>query len=157
MSQSAVETRTPTLDDVIELANGLRKQDRDELDAAGHTNHIAVISDGIKRSDWTLTATVDGEVACIFGLARAGSVLAPIGVPWMLGTNLVPRNGRALARLAPQYIQEMLLAYPRLVNVVHARNKVAVGWLRRVGFTLHPAQPHGPHGEPFHVFEVNRV
>jgi hypothetical protein len=31
-----------------------------------------------------------------------------------------------------------------------------VRWLRRIGFTLHPAEPLGPLGVPFHRFEMER-
>ena len=151
-----VETVPPTEAHVDDLAANLRQQDVDELNAAGHTDHRAVIAEGVARSDWSVTALVDGQLACIFGLARMGSLLAPVGVPWMLGTDLVPRNRRALARLAPHYIRVMLQDYPRLVNTVHARTTVAVAWLKHVGFTLHPATPTGVGGEMFHLFEMRR-
>jgi hypothetical protein len=157
MSQLAVETRPPTEGDIDALVAGMRRQDVAEVQAAGHTDLRAAVADGVRRSHWCLTAAIGGEVVCIFGVAPLGSLLDNRGVPWMLGTDLVPRNRRALARLAPGYIRRMLQTYPHLVNVVHARNTVAVGWLKRVGFHLHPAQPRGPHGEPFHVFEVRGV
>ena len=155
MSRSAVETRAPTLADVDELAANLRQQDIDELNAAGHRDHRAVIADGVQKSDWSLTALVDGRVACIFGVAPLASLLDPRGVPWMLGTDLVPQNRRALARLAPGYIRAMLQDYPHLVNVVHSRNTVAVAWLKRIGFVLHA--PHDRNGEPFQLFEMRNV
>jgi hypothetical protein len=55
---------------------------------------------------------------------------------------------------APRYIRMMLEDNPRLVNRVHARNSVAVRWLQRVGFTLHPATPE-QNGEMFHTFEMS--
>ena len=154
MSASAVETRPPTAADIDELAANLRQQDRDELDAAGHRDHRAVIADGVARSDWCLTALIDGRVACIFGVASMATLLDPRGIPWMLGTDLVPVHRRAFVRLAPHYIRRMLQDYPHLVNVVHARNTLAVRWLQRAGFALRPAHLHN--GEPFHVFEMTR-
>ena len=151
MSQPAVETRPPTVGDISALVAGMRQQDVDEVRAAGFAPDEAVCC-SIADSDWSLTALVDGQVACIFGVAPhpAG------GVPWMLGTDLVPRHRRALARLAPAYIHLMLQDYPLLLNRVHAKNQAAVAWLQRLGFILHPAQPHGPQGEPFHTFEMRR-
>jgi hypothetical protein len=155
MSRSAVDVVAPTPAHIEELAANLRQQDRDELDASGHADHQRTIADSVAMSDWSLTALVEGRVACIFGVAPHGSLLDPRGIPWMLGTELVTQNRRALARLAPVYIQAMLQAYPRLVNVVHARNTVAVRWLKRSGFVLRPAHTHN--GEPFHLFEMNHV
>ena len=51
-----VETRPPTPADINALAANLRQQDRDELDAAGYTDHHAVIAHSVARSDWALTA-----------------------------------------------------------------------------------------------------
>lgn len=150
-----VETRDPTPADIDALAANLRQQDRDELDAAGYTDHHAVIAHSVARSDWALTALIDGQAACIFGVAPMGGLLDPRGVPWMLGTPLVPANRRALARLAPGYIRKMLQAYPHLINHVHARNTVAIGWLRRVGFTF--GTPHAIGAEQFIPFEMRRV
>lgn len=154
MSLSAVEVRPVQPGDVEALAAGLREQDQAELDAAGHPDHLKTIQTAVAMSDWARTATVAGEVACIFGIAPLGTVLDPRGVPWMLGTDLVPQNRRALARLAPQYISAMLQAYPHLLNTVHARNTLAVRWLQRAGFELAPA--HDVNGEPFHLFEMHR-
>lgn len=152
-----LETRRPTTADIAELAANLRGQDRDELLAAGFSDFGGVIAESIARSDWVVSATVDGRLACIFGVSGVSeSLLTSYGVPWMLGTPLVASNRRALARLAPRYIHEMLRSYPTLRNLVHARNSVALGWLRHVGFTVGQQIPHPATGEPFHVFEMQR-
>ena len=152
MSQSAVEVRPVQPGDTDALAASLRQQDQDELTAAGWPDHLRIIQVSVSRSDWARTATVDGQVACIFGVAPMGGLLDPRGVPWMLGTDLVPQNRRTLARLAPVYIRAMLQMYPHLLNTVHARNTLAVRWLARAGFTLHA--PHDHNGEPFQLFEM---
>jgi hypothetical protein len=155
MPRSAADVRPVAPGDAEELAANLREQDKAELDAAGHPDHLATIKLSIEVSDWARTATVDGRVACIFGVAPAGTALDPRGVPWMLGTDLVPQNRRALVRLAPQYIRAMMQTYPHLLNTVHARNTLAVRWLQRAGFALAPA--HDVNGEPFHLFEMRRA
>lgn len=156
MSPPAVETRAPTPEDLTHLAAHLRAQDRAELNAAGWSDHRVALEASVQRSRWSLVALVDGELACVFGCAEYGSLLAPIGVPWLLGTDVLPRQRRVLQRWAPRYIEAMLQEYPRLFNAVHADNTVAVRWLRRLGFTLHPATPAPPTGAPFHVFEMSR-
>lgn len=157
MSRPAVEVREVRLGDSIRLADKMRDQDRAELDAAGHTNHRRIVAESVGMSEWARTALVNGEITCIFGLARGGTMLDPFGVPWMLGTDLVARHRRVLARLAPAYIREMLRTHPRLVNTVHARNSVAVRWLERVGFSFGQEFLHPATGEPFIVFEMRNV
>jgi hypothetical protein len=134
----------------------MRVQDVAEVRASGRNDLRAVVDEGVRRSVMCYAVRVDGRLAAIFGLAPYGGLLSNIGVPWMLGTPEVPRHRRILARYSKPYIASMLAAYPHLINAVHARNTVAVRWLRHAGFTLHAAQPYGPHGEPFHVFEMTR-
>jgi len=157
MSRKAVEFRGVTSDDIEHLAAHMRDQDVAEMHACGHHDLTQVLRSGVARSVWSRTATVDGEVAAIFGVAPLLTLMDPRGVPWMLGTELVPRNRGALARHAGPYIHHMLRTFPHLVNLVHARNTVAVRWLTRVGFTLRDPQPHGPEGEMFHLFEMRHV
>jgi hypothetical protein len=147
MSQPAVEYRKPTEADAAELATNLHPQDVAELQALGFTDMAHVVKHCVLLSDWCLAARVDGALACVFGVGQGGS-------PWMLGTAVVARHSRSLAREAPRYIRKMLEDNPRLVNRVHARNSVAVRWLKRVGFTLHPATPEA-NGEMFHTFEMS--
>jgi hypothetical protein len=105
------------------------------------------------RSMLCWTAFIDGELAAILGCAPI-SVVSGIGSPWMLGTPVLDRHSRVLVRETPEYIGKMLNAFPHLVNFVHAKNTTSMRWLRRLGFTLHAAQPYGALGEPFHPFEM---
>lgn len=157
MRRPGVELREYLPGDGFILACQLRDQDQAELNAAGWSDHYTAIKHSVRASEWVRTATVDGRLACIFGLSRGGTMLAPFGVPWMLGTPLVPQHRRALAQLAPGYIREMLRSYPTLRNIVHADNTVAVRWLRRVGFTLSDPFPLPATGASFHLFEMHDV
>ena len=154
MSQPVAEFRQPTAADIDALAAGMRQQDVAELQALGHTDLRHVVQTSVSASAWCRSVYVGDELGCIFGLAKIGTVLAPIGIPWMLGTPLVRTHRRILAKLAPAYIRAMLQEAPHLMNMVHAHNTVAVQWLKHVGFHLHPATPQGPRGEPFHLFEM---
>lgn len=154
MSRPAVDLSPPTWGDIKDLAAGLREQDRAELDACGFSDHLEAIETSVRASAWSFAVRVDGGLAAIMGVSAHGTLMAPVGVPWMLGTDLVPKHRRTLATLAPEYIRRMLRDFPVLTNIVHARNTVSVHWLRRVGFTVHEAQPLAPHGELFHVFEM---
>ena len=156
MSQSVVDVSRPQPGDAAELAANLRDQDAEELRAAGVLNAELAIADGIRRSPLCWTARVDGEIACVFGVAPFGTALDPRGVPWMLGTPLVPKHRRTLQQMTPGYIAQMLEAFPHLLNQVHAKNTVATRWLRKMGFVLQPPMPVGPYGELFHLFEMKR-
>lgn len=139
--------------DVDALIANLRPSDYAECLAYGKPDIAAGIVASVNRSLMCWTGLVDGEVAAIIGVSPL-SVLGGVGSPWMLGTPVLDRHARILVRKTPDYIDRMLAAFPHLINFVHAKNTTSVRWLRRLGFTLHAAQPHGPLGEPFHLFEM---
>ncbi len=145
--------RDTHLIDVVRLAYTLRASDLAEVHAYGHTDPLKQVSRSVAQSMLCWTALIDGEVAAILGAAPI-SVVGGIGSPWMLGTPVLDAHSRILVRQTPRYIARMLQAFPYLVNYVHAKNTTSVRWLGRLGFTLHPAQPFGALGEPFHKFEM---
>lgn len=149
-----VECRSVEPGDVVDLVVKMRQADVDELSALGLTDFVHEIQSSVERSAFSRTFTADGEVACILGVVPAAGLFDPYGIPWMLGTDLVTRNQRVLMRECRPYIRLMLQAYPILFNYVHAENHRAVRWLKCVGFSLQPAEPHGPLGAPFHRFTM---
>jgi hypothetical protein len=155
MSRLAVDFKRPTLADAEALACTLRQADLDELAAAGVSPSDALRT-GVERS--TLAAAVwddEGLVALLGVAPLVESVLAPVGAPWMLGTDRVSKHARALVAVGPAYTRAMLDAYPRLMNVVHAKNTLHVRWLRRLGFRFRPHAIAAPKtGEPFLIFEM---
>ena len=139
-------------DQMSALVADMRQADRDECAAAGALDLDGAVRGGVRTSALCWTATVDGEVAAIFGVVPV-SLLGDDGVVWMLGTPLVARNARSLMRIFRPYLGLMLKAYPHLLNYVHARNRTALGWLRRTGFTL-GAPVAAATGEMFYPFEM---
>jgi hypothetical protein len=149
-----VEARAVAPGDVVELVVKMRQADIEELEALGIQDFVREIQSSVERSAFCYTFTVGGGLACIMGVVPAAGLFGAFGTPWMLGTDVVTRNQRALMRTCRPYIRLMLQAYPTLFNYVHAGNHRAVRWLKAVGFTLHPAEPYGPLGAPFHLFAM---
>lgn len=138
--------------DVSQLAENLRPEDKAEI-LAFSDDVAGTILNALQHSSWAYTVEVDGELACMFGVG-ALSLLSESGVPWMLGTDVINRNKRSVITYGKQYIQAMLKEYPHLWNMVHAENKRSIKWLKRLGFTVHEAQPMGPKQSMFHPFEM---
>jgi len=139
--------------DAEQLAQNLRASDEAEVRAYGHNDPTLACQRSVARSMLCWTAFVDGQLAAILGVAPL-SVVSGLGSPWMLGTPVLDASSRILVRKTPEYIAQMLKAFPHLVNFVHAENTTSVRWLRRLGFTVHEAQAFGALGEPFHPFEM---
>ena len=81
------------------------------------------------------------------------SRLGGVGVPWMVAARLVEQYPLAFLRRCRPAVDYMAERYPVLTNAVDARNALAIGWLRWLGFTIKPAIPVGPDRLPFHPFE----
>lgn len=139
--------------DVEHVAEHMRRADRDEIEATGVPDPIDALTRSIKGSTLCWTGCADGEPGCIFGVVPI-SMICGIGSPWLLGTDLIPKNAGAFMRHSTPYIHAMLREFPQLYNFVDVRNRKAIAWLRRSGFTMHEAVPYGPFGLPFHPFEM---
>lgn len=148
-----IEIRPTRPEDVDALVDNLRASDLAECQAYGDRDIRGGIQSSVARSLLCWTGLADGEVGSIMGCAPI-SVVSGVGSPWMLGTPLLDKHSRILVRRTPEYIAQMLIAFPHLMNFVHARNKTSVRWLRALGFTLHDAVPYGARGELFHPFEL---
>lgn len=133
------------------LAPRLRAADRAEVLAALGLPPEVALPISLRASSVAVTAMVGGEPVAIFGVCPA-NLLAGEGLVWMLGSDAVVRQGRALLREAPQWLALIGDGYRLLRNHVDARNTRAVRWLRRMGFSLAPAVPFGVAGLPFHPF-----
>lgn len=158
MSRSAGRARLRPLaaGDIQFVAEHMRGADRAEL-AAVHgeqASPLHLLAQAVLNSPdvWT-GVTADGEPICICGVAPR-CLLTGSASPWLLGTEKLFTEPGALVREGHRYIGRMRLIYPELVNYVDARNTKSIRWLRRLGFTVHPAEPYGRAGLPFHRFDL---
>lgn len=128
-----------------------RPADVAEMAALGFDFETALRA-SVERSHWTATGILDGRPLCLFGVAP-GSLLSGVGVPWMLGTRRMEQRAVQLPflRASRRVVAAMLATYPVLTNVVDARNTLAIGWLRWLGFEFDPA-PVAVRGQQFHIF-----
>lgn len=153
MSRPAVEIRPVEPGDVELMLREMRTVDRIEARAMGLDLEQG-LHQSIAQAHFARTALINGCLAAIGGcnLHPYSTLLTPMAVPWLVGTDVLTRYPGVLQREARRYIAAMLEAYPHLMNVVHAENRTAVRWLQRLGFTVHPARPLHT-GALFHVFE----
>lgn len=148
-----VELRELRDGDLEHLNANLRAADREEITASGGPDTLATLRTSTRRSTLLAVATVDGELACIFGLVPT-SLLGGSGAPWMLGTDVLDRNSRSLMRRCRGYIQGMLTECSHLENHVDARNVRAIRWLKHLGFSFRETRLTGEQRVPFYRFEM---
>jgi hypothetical protein len=148
-----VEFRLATLADAAVLERTLRPTDRAEVIAASGPDVLRTLEQSIRLSTDCWAAEIDGELIALLGVAPV-SLLSGIGSIWLLGTPRMTRV-RSLTRFARDYLRLILTTeYPVLMNYVDARNTRSIRWLKRLGFTVHAAEPYGAAGLPFHKFEM---
>lgn len=143
----------PTTEEHIHyLAENMRQPDIDEVWAAARISPLEGLQQSVASTAKPITGLINGEVACLYGLGSP-TILSTIGVPWLLTSHVVDKHPLAFLRGCRQYFEEQTRGFDILVNFVDARHTAAKHWIRWLGFTIHPAEPYGPFGYPFHKFE----
>ena len=141
-----IEFREATKEDAIYIADRLRQADRDEVTASGSTPRMAVEGSRL-MSDYAWTGLIDGEPSMLFGYGR--NLISTAGEIWALGTDTCTSAPREMLVYGRKVVRAILEVCPELQNYCDARYHAAHRWLRKLGFTVHPAEPHGPGGELF--------
>lgn len=152
-TKQIVQIVPATLAHIPPLLPHVRQADIDEFYALDLSTVNEVLTKGINQSTKAWTALFNGQVAAIFGVAP-GSIIGGIGVPWLVGSDLLEQQQKAFLRRCKPILNLMLSIYPHLINYVDQRNHVAKSWLYWLGFTLEEPQPFGALNYPFHQFTL---
>ena len=148
--------RKATVEDAVEVALYLRDADKDEIWASGKHLPVPCLIKAHTMSTECFALIVGDKVACVFGVAPL-SMLGSVGIPWMLGTNLVEKYPLLFLRKCQNSVLAMSDSYATLINYVDARNKMAIKWLSWSGFhVFEEPEPYGPFGMNFHRFEIRK-
>ena len=133
------------------IAAVMRQADRDEVIAATGKDPLIALSASYRKSSICMVALVDGQPEVIFGAGDL-SILTGLGAPWLLGSDVIERHRVEFLRASVHWRGQLLKRYSVLRNVVHCRNKVAIRWLRWLGFTF--SEPFQHRGHDFMMFEL---
>ncbi len=144
--KKVITFREASREDALFVADRLREADRNEVAAMGATPRMAV-EYSRQLSDYAWTGLIDGVPAMIFGCGS--SLVSTAAEVWALGTDECTKAPREMLIYGREKLREMLEVYPEMQNYCDARYHAAHRWLKKLGFTVHPAEPHGPNGELF--------
>lgn len=146
-----------TREHVLAIGPKLRREDTAEIAGLGGNVRKALWR-GFRRSIWCRVATVDGDLAAIWGLCVAGDtslgLLSRKAMPWLLTTEAIEHIPVAFVRHARREVASMRMLYPALENHVAADYRRAVKFLRLLGFTVDAAKPVGVGGALFRRFHI---
>ena len=142
-----------TVDLALQIASRMREADKQEVWAAmHHTPEEAVLFSLQGSGDggaWV--GTYEGTPLCAFGCGQ-WSVLALMGMPWLLTSEDLGRHTLTFMHETKRYIEDLQTRYSILQNYVDARHEVAIRWLEHIGFILDDPIPFGVEQIPFHRF-----
>jgi hypothetical protein len=149
-----VEYRPLTDADALLLADRLRPMDRLEQRCMepDRTPRESLLNLA-QRSRRARAAYVGGELVCAYGVLPR-SQLSSVGNPWFLATDTVDTSRavrRQMARRSMDQACWVAEGFNTLWNVIHADNRVAIRWLKHLGFSF-PGQTITLGGETFRLF-----
>ena len=120
--------------DAFHISRNLREADRNELSALTRKPYVQLLRDGIKQSDpcYTVFIRKTSKPCAVFGTRDSGYTNS--GVVWLLGTDDLFSIGFTFLRKSNEWVNELHTHYRLLYNVIDARNKVHIRWLKWLGF-----------------------
>jgi hypothetical protein len=136
------------------VAASMRPADIAEVWALAHHSPLQAVDLSLAAPGEQLAFIADDMPMAVFGCSQTG--LAGIGTPWLLGAVGVERYARQFIELGRTYVARWAGQYDDLINVVDARNRVSIKWLRRLGFTFRDPVLLGPDACLFLPFQLRR-
>lgn len=133
------------------IAKRMRQADRDEVHAASGRSPGSALVYSLRKSTVAYTGLVNGRPEVMFGVGDL-NILAGVGAPWLLGTDVIEKNAVAFLRLNVGFLVQLSQRYEVLRNFVDDRNAVSIRWLRWLGFKLF--DPVEMRGHQFRLFEL---
>lgn len=114
------------------MAPVMRQEDSTEVLALGFSP-LEALTHSLDNSFIAEAAVLDGDVVAMWG-ACAEAYAGGKAFLWMLGTDHVPRNTKALLRGSASFVQHVHRFYPLLECLVDTRYDKAVRWIKWMGF-----------------------
>lgn len=143
-----------TEEHIAHVAANLRESDLEELEVIYGTDPYETFMSGLEMSDVCQVLTLDGEAISLFGVHEGHTV--ELGHPWMVGTEKLNHEKRTLLTVGREIVQGWLGLYPVLLNIVLAKNKPTINYIKLLGFTVLDPQPLDGCEEDVCVFTLER-
>lgn len=140
---------------IKELAEKMRPEEVDEVYASNGDTPEEAVRRSVARSVDVFATMEDDRLMSITGCAPY-SWISDRGSPWLLTTVNMKKSPRHLLRHTQVFLGKWRREYGTLINFVDARYEQSLRWAKWAGFTIHPAEPFGFLGLPFHKIEIKR-
>lgn len=121
----------PTEGAILEIASRMSAADQAEVMACSGNTPEQAIRESIQLSEVSIVYYQDGRPEAIFGVSPFAVGVAS---PWLLATEEVRKKPREFLHASKYWIASFDDQYGTLFNLVDARHKRAIKWLRYLGF-----------------------
>jgi len=144
--------RPATMDDVYDLAPRMRQADVQEVyDAAGVDPLTALHFSYENATEVNSIIAPDGEVIGLFGVCPTDDPL--LASAWMLCSDRLPEVRKEFIPQSLEWVIRMNTNYPVLYNYVDINNRIAIRWLKYLGFKfIRRVEEFGYSKKPFYEF-----
>jgi hypothetical protein len=128
--------RDPQPGDAQRLYIRMRREDRNELIARfGKARALRALCAGMQnRGACAVAISPSGSIEAAFGCEFGDLDDTPMGIPWLLGTDMIIEDTRFLMRQSRMAVNSWLSRVPRLGNWVDARNRTHIRYMLHLGF-----------------------
>lgn len=121
--------------DYADLVVHIREVDKREVQSISGREISELLLAPRPYSHKTWAAKSDEGLVALFGYANYESQPG-VGVPWLLGTDLIEKHEKDLLALSKPYTKLMEQLFTKLHNYVATDNESAIRWLSWLGFTI---------------------
>jgi len=111
------------------ILDNLRDEDVNELKADHGENWKQETFENISKADGYICYSKENKPVLVYGVTRQND----IGIIWMLSTQEITEQV-SFIRLAKEFVASCSNDYRVLCNFVHDQNKLALKWLKSLGF-----------------------
>lgn len=150
-----IESRAVLWEDVLELSNTMRPEDRLEIYRQNHFTPFEAVDNSVNNSAISRTALINGKVAAIYGIVPQ-LVLGRSAWVWMLSSPEIEKAPVEFVKQTRAFFDEMLEIYPVLENWVDASYTRAIKWLKLCGAEFDEARVLGIEKAPHLHFTIKR-
>lgn len=149
-----MEVIDTTIQHIKMLSILMRKADKEELWATDMLMPEEALYESFEKSSIAKTMFIDDKIIGIFGVVP---LQEGFGIAWFLSSTNLYKYGKTFAKVCKENrasLWGIKKGYKVLVNMVDARYKTSLNWLKWLGFNIHEAEPFGPFGLPFHKISM---
>lgn len=143
--------------DAAALAPHVRESDRFELWAGWRKEPLRALEDSLRASSQSFALLIeDSEIPVALAGVAPVTALTRDAAPWLIASDRIEEIPSAFVRASRRIVDEWLLDFRSLENVVHAGNETSIKWLKWLGAEFDEPEALGPERVLFRRFRLRR-